>query len=412
MPIRRGAMNGQILRIAARNLLRNKRRTAVTFSGLVLGIAAALVLQGFVGGLLAMMGALAAEGRLGAIQVHKAGHLQADAKALDFALSQDPNLIRTLLSVPGVTAVAPRLSFEATIGNGTQSTLALVTAVEPRSEAKVCPKRYNNIQGRAIADGDPNAAVLGLKLAVGMRAEPGSELQLLATARNGQPNLLDVKMSGLLPSATEIDARRLVIVPLAFAQQLLGTPGQVTEFALAVEHLDRADSVAALLRQRLGPGYEVVTWLDLMPQLRSLLAMLTGVMRGVVAVLILLLVTAVANTMWMSVLERVREIGTMMALGSRRGWIVRLLLSEAGVISAVGAMGGGAVGSGLMALLHSRGLPFSAPGSDVPTVMYPYVSPFAIAATLAIVAVATLLAAAGPAWRASKMTPVECLRAN
>jgi putative ABC transport system permease protein len=392
MPIRRGAMNGQILRIAARNLLRNKRRTAVTFSGLVLGIAAALVLQGFVGGLLAMMGALAAEGRLGA--------------------SQDPNLIRTLLSVPGVTAVAPRLSFEATIGNGTQSTLALVTAVEPRSEAKVCPKRYNNIQGRAIADGDPNAAVLGLKLAVGMRAEPGSELQLLATARNGQPNLLDVKMSGLLPSATEIDARRLVIVPLAFAQQLLGTPGQVTEFALAVEHLDRADSVAALLRQRLGPGYEVVTWLDLMPQLRSLLAMLTGVMRGVVAVLILLLVTAVANTMWMSVLERVREIGTMMALGSRRGWIVRLLLSEAGVISAVGAMGGGAVGSGLVALLHSRGLPFSAPGSDVPTVMYPYVSPFAIAATLAIVAVATLLAAAGPAWRASKMTPVECLRAN
>jgi putative ABC transport system permease protein len=140
--------------------------------------------------------------------------------------------------------------------------------------------------------------------------------------------------------------------------------------------------------------------------------MLTGVMRGVVAVLILLLVTAVANTMWMSVLERVREIGTMMALGSRRGWIVRLLLSEAGVISAVGAMGGGAVGSGLVALLHSRGLPFSAPGSDVPTVMYPYVSPFAIAATLAIVAVATLLAAAGPAWRASKMTPVECLRAN
>lgn len=405
-------MSRQILRIAARNLLRNKRRTAVTFAGLVLGVAAALVLQGFVGGLLAMMGALAAEGRLGAIQVHKAGHLQADAKALDFALSQDPELIQTILGVPGVTAVAPRLSFEATIGNGTQSTLALVTAVEPLSEAKVCPKRYENIQGRAIGEGDSNAAVLGLKLAVGMRAEPGSELQLLATARNGQPNLLDVKMSGQLPSSTEIDARRLVIVPLGFAQELLGTPGQVTEFALAVEHLDRADAVAILLRERLGPGYEVVTWLDLMPQLRSMLAMLTGVMRGVVAVLILLLVTAVANTMWMSVLERVREIGTMMALGSRRGWILRLLISEAGVIGAVGALGGGVVGSGLVALLHSRGLPFSAPGSDVPTVMYPYVSPWAIAATLAIVALATLIAAAGPAWRASKMTPVECLRAN
>lgn len=405
-------MSRQTLRLAARNLLRNKRRTGVTFAGLVLGSAAALLLQGFVGGLLGLMGSLAAEGRIGAIQVHKAGHLQADAKVLDFALPQDPRLIETLRAVPGVTAVAPRLTFEATIGNGTQSTLALVTAVDPQQEAKVCPKRYDNIQGRAIGADDGNAAVLGLKLAVGLRAAPGSELQLLATARGGQPNLLDVKLSGQLPSSTEIDARRLVIVPLAFAQQLLDTPGQVTEFALAVEHLDQVDEVAAVLRQRLGAGYEVVTWLDLMPQLRSMLKMLTGVMRIVVAVLILLLVTAVANTMWMSVRERVREIGTMMALGSRRGWILRLLISEAGVLSAAGALCGGAIGTGLVTLLHDRGLRFEAPGADVPTLMHPYIAPSAIIATLAIVCLATLLAAAGPAWRASKMTPVECLRAN
>lgn len=405
-------MSTQTLRLAARNLLRNKRRTAVTFAGLVLGITAALLLQSFVGGLLGLMGSLAAEGRIGAIQVHKLGHLQADAKVLEFTLPQDPQLVARIAAVAGVTAVAPRLTFEATLGNGTQSTLALVTAVDASLEAKVCPNRYNNVQGRAIGPADSRAAVLGLKLAVGMRAAPGSELQLMATARGGQPNLLDVTVVGQLPSATEIDARRLVIVPLAFAQQLLDTPGQVTEYALAVHDLLQVDGVAQRLRQQLGPQYEVVTWLDLMPQLRSMLAMITGVMRMVVAVLLLLLVTAVANTMWMSVRERVREIGTMMALGSRRGWIVRLLVSEAGVLSLAGALCGGALGSTLVAVLYRQGLPFEAPGSDVPSLMHPYLSPSAIAVTLAIAAAGTLLAAAGPAWRASKMTPVECLRSN
>ncbi len=405
-------MATEILRLAARNLLRNRRRTAVTLAGLILGVAAALLLQGFIAALLGFLGAAVVDARLGAIQVHKAGHLEADTNALDFALRQDPQLEKLILSVPGVVAVAPRLSFEGAIGNGAQSTLALVTAVDPQPEALVCKARFANVRGKALASSTAAEGVLGMKLAIGLRAETGSDLQLLATAKSGQPNLLDLKMTGDVPSLTEMDARRLVMVPLAFAQQLLDMPGMITEYAVAVEHQDEADEVAALLRLKLGPQYEVLTWLDLLPQLRSLLGLLRAVMRGVVVVLLILLTTAVANTMWMSVHERVREIGTMMALGSRRQWILRLLVAEAAVLGLLGASLGSAVGSTLLAVLNHRGVTFSAPGADVASTLHPYVSAAAVVGTLAVVVLATLVAAAGPAWRASKLTPVECLRAT
>lgn len=405
-------MRFETLQLASRNLLRNRRRTAVTLAGLVLGVAAALLLQGFVAALLGFMGAAVVDARMGAIQVHRAGHMEADTKALDFALHQDAQLEQRILSVPGVVAVAPRLTFEGTIGNGAQSTLALVTAVDPALEARVCKTRFANVNGKALANKSGAEGVLGMKLAFGLRAEIGGDLQLLATAKSGQPNLLDLKMVGDVPSLTEMDARRLVMVPLAFAQQLLDMPGQITEYAVAVEHRDEADEIAAVLRQKLGPEYEVLTWLDLLPQLRSLLGMLRAVMRGVVVVLLLLLTTAVANTMWMSVHERVREIGTMMALGSRRQWILRLLVAEAAVLGLLGATLGSAIGSAVIAVLAHRGLTFSAPGADIPSTLHPHIGVATVVGTLAVVVLATLVAAAGPAWRASKLTPVECLRAN
>ena len=401
-----------MLRLAARNLLRNRRRTAVTLGGLVLGVAAALLLQGFVAGMLGFVGAALVDARTGAIQIHKTGHLQADNKALDFALQQDAELERRILAVPGVVALAPRLTFEGTIGNGEQSTMALVTAVAPTREALVCTNRFTGVVGRGLSADGAAEGVLGLKLAIGLRTGVGGDLQLLATAKSGQPNLLDLKMTGRAPSLTEMDARRLVMIPLGFAQQLLDMPGQITEYAVAVEHRDEADVIAARLRLALGPQYEVMTWLDLMPQLRSLIGMLRGVMRGVVGVLLILLTTAVANTMWMSVHERVREIGTMMALGSRRQWILRLLVAEAAVLGLVGTTAGSLLGSVVLGVLGSRGLTFSAPGADIPSMLYPHVSVATVAITAVVVLAATLVAAAGPAWRASKLTPVECLRAT
>ncbi len=402
----------QWILLALRNLTRNRRRTAVTLAGLTIGIGAALVLQGFATGIVTLIGGLMVEGRLGAVQVHKTGHLQADQNALDFTLPDSAELRARLAAMPGVTAVAARLSFEATLGNGQQSTLALVSAIEPVADRKVCPVRFANVIGKGIESTDKNGAVLGIRLAEGLRALPGETLQLMATGPDNRPNLLDLRVAGKLPATTELDARRLVVVQLGYAQELLQMPGRVTEYSLAINEFSQADKIAGQVQAALGPDYQVVSWLDLLPQIRSVLGMLTVVMRVVVAVLLLLLATAVANTMYMTVHERVREIGTMLALGVRRQEVVRLLVSEAILLGILGSCLGVAAGTLLVYCLQTHGVTLRAPGADVESQLRPSISALAVVGTALLALVATALAAAGPAWRAAKLSPVECLRAT
>ncbi len=399
------------LTLAARNLTRNRRRTGITLLGLLLGVAASLVLQAFVAGIFSLLGGIVVQGRTGAIQVHRVGHLQADQDALRFTLPLDAAFMARLAKFPGVKAVTPRLSFEATIGNGSQSTLALVTAIDPATEDAVCPARYANLIGRPIAKGEVAMAVLGLKLADGLRAKNDDDLQLLASGVSGQPNLLDVKLIGKVPAATEIDARRMVITTLAQAQALVQMPGRVTEFAIALQRDDQADEVRDALQAELGHDYQVVSWLDLLPQVRSMRLLLRSVLKVVVGVLLLLLVAAVANTMLMSVLERTREIGTMLALGMKREAIGRLLLAEASVLGALGTLLGMGVGLFIVHLLYTHGVTFRPPGADVPATMHPDVDMVSVAITVAIAFVGTVLAGVGPAKRAAKLSPAECLRA-
>ena len=400
------------MNLAARNLTRNGRRTGITLLGLTLGVAAALVLQAFVAGIFTLLGGVVVQGRTGAIQVHRRGHLQADQDALKFTLPEDPALMARIAKVPGVKAVTPRLSFEATIGNGSQSTLALVTAVDPAHESAVCPARYANEIGRPVQQADVAVAVLGLKLAAGLRAKNEDDLQLLASGVSGQPNLLDVKMIGKIPAATEIDARRMVITTLAHAQTLLQMPGRVTEYAIAVDRDDQADEMRDKLQEVLGKDYQVVSWLDLLPAIRSVRTMLHVVLRIVVGVLLLLLVTAVANTMLMSVMERTREIGTMLALGMKREAIRRLLLLEASVLGALGCCLGMSVGLAVVHVLFTVGVTFRPPGADVPSTMHPNVEMASVLITVAIAFLGTVLAGVGPAARASRLSPAECLRAT
>ncbi len=400
----------QTLSLAARNLTRHRRRTLVTAAGMCLGVTAALVLQGFVVGLLGLIGGVMVQGRLGAVQVHKVGHLQADQEALQFTLPLDPALMAQIEAVPGVVAVAPRLSFEATIGNGSQSTLALVTAIDSVREAKVCPQRFRNVLGAAIGRDDLAVAVLGIKLAAGLRAENGENLQLLAQGQGGQPNVVDIKVLGRAPAAVEMDARRLVMTTLPHAQALLQMPNMVSEYAIGIARTDQADAVARQLQHVLGPKYQVVSWLDLLPQLRSILGLLSSVMAIVVGVLLSLMVTAVANTMVMSVHERTREIGTMMALGARRHWLMRLLLAEACLLGVLGTATGAVLGTLLVAQLHAHGVTFTPPGADVPSTLVPSVDVWAVLLTTAVALTGAVTAGVGPAWRASKLTPTECLR--
>jgi putative ABC transport system permease protein len=205
----------------------------------------------------------------------------------------------------------------------------------------------------------------------------------------------------------EFENKRVMTVPLAAAQELLGLQGQVTEYALAVDDLSRLDDVAAAVRSALGPGYEVHTWDQLQPFVRDLLRRQVVIFSVVGAVLIVIVLTGIINTMLMSVFERVREIGTMLAVGVRRWQVLVLFLFEAAVIGLMGGAGGAILGRVGVALIAVKGvqLPISKGA-----LLRPEIQPSFVALAVILAVLGALGAALYPAYRASRLNPVDALR--
>jgi putative ABC transport system permease protein len=134
-------------------------------------------------------------------------------------------------------------------------------------------------------------------------------------------------------------------------------------------------------------------------------------LSGIGRVLFAIAVFGVVNTMLMSVWERVREIGTLLALGLHRRDIVALFLIEGGLLGVVGGVAGAVVGSVAVTAAGARGVVFAPPGAAVPLVLHPHVSVALAVVAVVIAAGGAVAASAWPARRAAALDPVEALRA-
>jgi putative ABC transport system permease protein len=307
------------------------------------------------------------------------------------------------------------------VSAGEQTLFALLFALDPVAEPKVTPLRTATLVPGSrffASSGQPasapaeapaaDAIVLTADLARAVGLKVGDEAALLAPDRDGALSGEPVRVGGLMNLGLPGE-RKLALVPLALAQRLLRMEGRATELAVAVAPVERAEEVAAALRARLGSAYEVHTWSDVAFFVRQAMARQNLVIRLIAYAFMLLMFLGVANTMLMSVVERTREIGTMMAVGVRRGKILALFLIEALTIGAVGGVLGGGAGALVVRALGQRGLRFSFPGSAVPFTLTPFLTPAYLGQVLVMATLGAGLFALYPALRASRMRPVQAL---
>lgn len=403
-----------LLHLALRSLRRNRRRSAITLAAVGLGVAVVVFAYGFGEGLVALLVKDTLESRTGAIQIHKKGWLEAqETLPVDLDLPADEAFVARIRAVPGVAAASGRIAFGALLSNGETQTMVMAQGIDPVAELAVTPGRRDDVapaDGRFIDDESPHGAVIGKELAAALGSELGASLTLTTSTQDGGMNALDVDVIGLTPGAAFLESKRATLVPLRYAQELLAMEGRVTEYAVRVDDLSRVDEVAAELQRALGPEVEVHTWRDVMPFLRDSMNRLTLVLRGVSVVLFAIVVLGVINTMLMSVYERVREIGTLLAIGVRRRQVQQLFLLEAFTLGALGGIAGALLGFAVTWGLGETGIPIQSPGSAIVQVIEPVPSlPVALIAVV-VAAAGALLAALYPARKASRMNPVDALR--
>ncbi|HZH75660.1 MAG TPA: FtsX-like permease family protein [Archangium sp.] len=418
----------RLLSLAARNLLRNRRRTAISLVALVVGVGAMVGLRGFINGQQRVILENLVFGQVGAVQVHKKGYLanvQGSPLTLDMADSEE--LRQRIAAVEGVTTVSPRIAFGGMLSlpdvegapdeeSAGKTGFLQLTAFDPALEPQVTPQRVKWLgKGAHLSTLDAPELMLNADMARSLATEvTGAEVPserwpaLLSADRDGALNGEGVRITGTLVSATPGD-RRVGYVPLATAQRLLRMEGRVTEYALAVTALEDAPRVRDGVRAALGPEYEVHTWDEVMPFVKQLVGhqdVIFGIMTSVFLLTVLL---GIVNVMLMNVLERVREIGTMLAVGTRRWQVVSLFLLEGAVLGLVGGLVGALVGGAVTLWLGHRGIVLPAPGAQADSIIRPFVSGLYLVRAVGMATVGASLAALWPAYRAAKLRPVEAL---
>jgi len=216
-----------------------------------------------------------------------------------------------------------------------------------------------------------------------------------------------------------LESKRIITMGIADGRELTSTEGRAVEIAIAVapdgggvasDHL--VEAVRARAQQAVGTAFEVNSWQTLSPFMRDMVGRIRIVLRGVSTVLFIVVVFGIANTMLMSIFERVREIGTMLALGMKRRKIIQLFLLEASILAGSGALLGTIAGSLAVVILAQRGIDFTPPGSTTQAVIMPVWSLSLVLLVIAAAVAGAVGATAMPARRASRMAPTEALRAT
>jgi putative ABC transport system permease protein len=402
----------RIPQLALRNLGRNKRRTLVTGLTIAFGVFAIVFLQSFVNALLRNIVEVSVESKVGAVQVFKTGYLGSD-DPLKMTFLDTPELSAKIRAVPGVAAVAPRLDFDGMLSNGSDGTMFSATAIDPTREYAVCPRRATYLAKgtKPLGPNAEDAILVGRALVESLDANAGSSLVMQAAGAHGGVNALDVTVQGFLRTTHPAESRRASTVTLAFAQKLLRMPGAVSHYVVGVHNVDRLDEVATSLRAALGPGFQITTWRDLDTTNAGRAKLMRGMMLVVTAILVLLVLTGVVNTMLMSVYERIREIGTMLAVGVRRRQIRWLFVYEAAFMALASAFGGTTLGALVVHLIGHRGITLAL-GPNDPVTYFPAVSVGFLLAVVLLTVLGALAAALYPAWKGSRLRPVEALRTN
>ena len=418
-----------ILKIALRNLARFHRRTLLTSTLITLGIVAVLLFMATAGSFKAMMIGQFTDAVLGHLEIHRKGYV-ASIDTLPLNLNMQPAMVakveEVLDKLDAVEAYSERVKLGAMFSNFTETTSVRVNGVNPEKEAATTPL----LPGRMIEGGKdgtllkPGEILIPTLLARGMKVKVGDTIVLVATNREGSVNGKTFTVRGIMEAVTGPSGRDGYI-NIDDARNLLRmTQPEVSEIAIRLKNPAQLDQVYAQLSQELSgiagndgksgtaskgaaAGLEVHTWAALSPfsNIAKMIDLLTLFIKIMLVSIVLI---SILNVMVMAVYERIREIGTIAAIGTPPRRILSLFLTEGLLLGLGGAALGTAISLVAIYALNVWKITFNF-GQQQGLVLSPAISVRDVAIIAGLVVLMALLASLQPAWKASRMDPVRAL---
>lgn len=401
--------------IAARNLIRNRRRAAIALLTIG-GAAIAMVLaDGFVQWILWAMREGTIQSQTGHVQVVRPGYFQSGAAdPFAYVIPQNRPERAQIEASPGVKVVAPRLSLTGLASHDETSVAFIGEGVDPAKEEDLS-KAFRIVAGKNLSGVDTQEVILGRGLARALGVEAGATVALLANTRSGGINAVEAKVAGIFITGSQTYDNTALRLPLGLAQTLTRADGAHAWLVL-LENTERTDDMLRDFRTRYATtagDLEFVPWYeraDFYNKTVALFSQQMGVLRAIIAVIIVL---SISNLLVMNVLERTGEIGTLLAIGFKRRRVMQQFAIEGLVLGVIGGTLGVAVGFGLGELISAVGIPMPPPpGMEEGYTGEIRVTAGVVGQAFAIAFATTALAGLYPAWKASRLLVVDALRHN
>ncbi len=403
-----------MMTLALRNIWRNRRRTLLTLSAMIVSLSLLILSLGVYSGMIRDMLASATEQYRGHVVVSRAGYQ--DDHDLFATFRPSPGLEERITADPQVVGLSPRLRAYGLVAHGQNTRPAELLGIEPQHERQVTRLQQYLTAGRYPADGE-NGALIGRGLAERLGVGPGDELIFVTQAADGSIGNDLLPISGIFATGDSRQDNQLVLVSLPWLQNLMVLTGQVHELALSLRDPLLAGETAGRLDALLPENLDALGWGELLPEMQEAIASYDVSRLIMAGILYFATGLGILNTLFMSVMERTREFGILMALGMTP-WRIRILvLLETLLMSCLALVVGLALGLAMTFYMDKVGIDLSgtltpityAGGTILPRLQAVF-EPANLTVPALLLLLVALLAGWLPANRAAGLQPVQALR--
>ena len=402
----------QLLKMAFRDLGRNRRRTALSALAVTLGLALVLFFSAFIEG--EMRGAMSNTILLqsGDLQVRGASY-DIQKMSLDWKdlIASPDQVVQQLKGLPQVADATPRLLASGILSWGEDSRGVQVIGIDPQAGPNAV-FRKGLLAGQFISADDREGILIGKPLADKFHLQPGQQVNLLINTSDGSTDEQLFTVRGVYSTNTSSYDEGTVFMPLAKAQTFSGAQDHASLIFVLLHDHDQADQVAAALQS---PNYQILTWHKMNEVIVQTQDLANSFMVLFYLIVLGITATVVTNTLMMAVFERTREIGVLAAIGMKARRIMGQFLTESAMIATGGAIGGILLGVLINWYFSTYGFyigNYGVTGMLLGDVIYSHMTLPTVARLTLLTYIITLVSSLYPAIAASRLEPVEALHAQ
>ena len=402
------------LKLAWRNLFRNKRRTFLSALAIGVGIAALIFVDALLIGWKENMIRTATATFMGEGQVHHKGYR--DTLEVDKTIDHPEKWVDRLTANPDILWVTCRTQGFGMIASPRNVRNILINGIDPMTEKNISKLDAAVIAGKFLKPhSEGNKILIGRKLADVLEVELGDKITLtVAQAETGDTAQEMFRISGIFEFKIRQMDRAMAFISLHRSQKLFNIKDHVHEIAFTFKDQTLSTHPEHPVWHLVDdPNLEVLSWLELMPELKAMLKWLNVSMLIMSLILFGIVAAGIVNTLFMSLYERMFEFGLLRAVGTRPANLALLIVFEAGALAVISAVAGSLMG-GILGLIFSRvGLDYSDTefvNVAITERIYPVMAPYQFIVYPLALILFTMVVGLYPAIHAARMSPSAAMK--